>query len=428
MKIFSKDAELQNGLLDRFLRYVKIESMSSSVEAEKGVFPSTECQRDFAKILLDEIKAIGLKNAKITKDCYVYAVLPATKGMENVPPFCLISHLDTVDEVSGKDVKPIIHASFDGAKIDLKDGVCLDITNDEFLALAAAERDTIITSDGTTLLGSDDKAGVSEIVSALEYIKNHKEIKHGMIEILFSPDEETGHGMDYVPLDLLKSKMAYTVDGGHIGQLEAECFNAVSATVNFSGKSTHTGDARKNGMVNANHAMARFISSIPVRERPETTDGDEGFFAVMESNGTVSKSTVRLLIRDFSRQGLVHRVERLKMLASVASDAFGATYEVEIKEQYSNMKTYLDNFPLVVQNLQEAYMASGVEYVMTKVRGGTDGSQLSEMGIPTPNIFTGGHNFHSKKEWASLSQMCSATDVLINLAAVVVLRSQCHSD
>ena len=225
--------------------------------------PSTSQQKVFAKSLLTEIKAVGLKNAQLTADGYIYAVLPASKGMEYVPPFCLLAHLDTVDEVSGKDVKPIIHASYDGARIDLQDGVVLDVTEDAYLAQAAAGRDTIITSDGTTLLGADDKAGIAEIVSALEYIKSHKEIKHGAIEVIFSPDEETGHGMDKVPLHLIKSKCAYTVDGGHIGQLETECFNAYGAEVTFWGKAAHTGDARRNGMVNAVHTAARFIENIP---------------------------------------------------------------------------------------------------------------------------------------------------------------------
>lgn len=424
MKIFSSDSNLQNRILDRFIKFVKIWSESSSDDAEKGVFPSSSQQKVFAKTLVCDLKSIGLKNVQLTPDCYVYGCLPATKGMEYVPSFCLLAHIDTVDEVSGKDVKPIIHALYDGARIDLKNGVSLDITEDSFLAEAASKRETIVTSDGSTLLGADDKAGLTEIITALEYLKEHKEIKHGLIEVIFSPDEETGHGMDKVPLDLIKSKFAYTVDGGHIGQLETECFNAYSASVTFWGKSTHTGDARKAGLINANFVAANFIENIPIKERPETTDGHEGFFAVMDCCGSTEKATVNLLLRDFSEKGMNERIEKIKRLAVSSADSFNAKVDVEFKVQYKNMKKILDGAPFVVQNLDEAYRAAGVEPVYSPIRGGTDGSRLTDMGIPTPNIFTGGHNFHSRREWVSLAQMSSATDVLINLAAVVVIKNK----
>ena len=424
MKIFSSNSDLQTVLLNRFVRYVRCWSESSGENADKGIMPSTSQQKVFAKSLLTEIKAVGLKNAQLTADGYIYAVLPASKGMEYVPPFCLLAHLDTVDEVSGKDVKPIIHASYDGARIDLQDGVVLDVTEDAYLAQAAAGRDTIITSDGTTLLGADDKAGIAEIVSALEYIKSHKEIKHGAIEVIFSPDEETGHGMDKVPLHLIKSKCAYTVDGGHIGQLETECFNAYGAEVTFWGKAAHTGDARRTGMVNAVHTAARFIENIPSGERPETTDGYDGFFAVMECSGTVEKACVKLLLRDFTEQGMAERIEKVKKIAVACADSCCAKVDVSFRQQYKNMKAVLDSVPSVVKNIADAYRAAGVEPVYTPIRGGTDGSRLTELGIPTPNIFTGGHNYHSRREWASLPQMCAATDVLINLAAVIVLANK----
>ena len=424
MKIFSANAELQARILNRFIKYVKIWSESSAQNAEKGVIPSTPCQKQFAKTLASDLKACGLKNVSVNADCYVYGILPATKGMEDVPAFCLISHLDTVDEVSGKDVKPIIHAAFDGTRIDLKDGVSLDVQDDAYLAMAATHRDTIITADGTTLLGADDKAGITEIVTALEYIKEHKEFKHGAIEVLFSPDEETGHGMDKVPIDLLKSTFAYTVDGGHAGQLEIECFNAYSAKVKFVGKATHTGDARKGGMINASCAAAKFIDNVPLTERPETTDGYQGFYAVMGFEGAIEEASVFLLLRDFTEQGMNDRIEKVKRIARASADSFGATVDIEFTCQYKNMRSALDASPFVVKNLEEAYKSAGLAIEYCPIRGGTDGSRLTEMGIPTPNIFTGGHNFHSKREWASLWQMSAAVDVLVNLAAVVVLKNK----
>lgn len=421
MKIFSNDSDLQKEILNRFVQYVRFWSESSGADAERGVMPSTEQQKLFAKHLFSEMKAAGLKEVQLTDKCYLYGLLPASKGMEHIPPFCLLAHLDTSDEVSGKDVKPIVHAAYDGTRIDLQGGVSLDAAEDAYLAQAASERDTVITSDGTTLLGADDKAGIAEILCAVEYLKSHKKIKHGAIEVIFSPDEETGHGMDNVPLQLLKSKCAYTVDGGHIGQLETECFNAYGADVVFYGKAAHTGDARKCGMVNAVSAAARFIEMLPIRERPETTDGYEGFFAVMECSGTVEKAAVKLLLRDFTEQGMAKRIETVKKIAVACADSYRATVDVSFRQQYKNMKGVLDSVPSVVQNLTDAYKAAGIEPVMTPIRGGTDGARLTEMGIPAPNIFTGGHNFHSRCEWASLSQMSAAADVLVNLAAVVVL-------
>ena len=419
MKIFSTNQDLQTGLLNRFVRYAKVWTESSCENADKGIMPSTDRQLDFAKNLSEELKKIGLKEVQVTQYGYVYAYLEASKGFEDVTPFCLLSHMDTVEEVSGKDVKPVIHPAYDGAKIDLQCGVTLDIEEDAYLALAAQRRDTIITGDGTTLLGADDKAGLAEIVSSLEYLSENPDIKHGKIEVIFSPDEETGHGMDKVPLELLKSKFAYTVDGGHLGQLETECFNAYGAEVTFWGKSTHTGDARKEGMVNAACTAAAFVQSLPIAERPETTDGLQGFFAVMEISGTIEKASVALLLRDFTESGMKERIEKINHLALASAESFGARVEVNFKAQYKNMKEGLDKNPQVVEYLEKAYRDADVNPFYTPIRGGTDGSRLTELGIPTPNIFTGGHNFHSRYEWASLSQMSAACDVLLSLAQAV---------
>ncbi|MBQ5999778.1 MAG: peptidase T [Treponema sp.] len=416
MAYVTKDSDIQKALLDRFIKYVKIWTESDTSKADEGIMPSADREFDFAKQIAAELTVMGLQQVQTTKDCYTYAYLPASKGFENIPSFCLLAHIDTVEEVIGKDVKPIIYAAYDGTPIDLQCGVRHDPKNDSALALAAKNQETIITGDGTTLLGADDKAGVSEIMTCLEYLVSHPEVKHGKIEVLFSPDEETGHGMDKVPLDLVESKFAYTVDGGHIGELETECFNAYSAVVSFIGKSCHTGSARQGGMINAVSMAASFVQSIPVNQRPETTDGYEGFFAVLGIEGSVEKAIVTMILRDFTQDGMFERIEAVKKLAESAALSFGGKTEVSVKEQYKNMKPVMDKNPSVVKKLVEAYEAAGIEPKFVPIRGGTDGSRLTEMGIPCPNIFTGGHNFHGRYEWASLDQMSAATDVLINLA------------
>lgn len=416
MNYVTKDSDIQKSLLDRFIKYVKVWTESNSEKADKGIMPSEVREFDLAKQLAAELTVMGLQEVQTTENCYTYAFLPASKGFENIPSFCLLAHIDTVEEVTGKDVKPIIYPSYDGTPIDLQCNVSHNPAKDSALAKAAQNRETIITSDGTTLLGADDKAGICEIMTLFEFLVAHPEIKHGKIEVVFSPDEETGHGMDKVPLNLIKSKFAYTVDGGHIGELETECFNAYAANVTFLGKSTHTGTARQGGMVNAINMASRFVESIPVNQRPETTCGYKGFFAVLGTEGSVEKSTVSLILRDFSDFGMQERISTVKALAEAASLSFGGKAEYTFKEQYKNMKSELEKNPFVVKNLVAAYKESGIEPVFVPIRGGTDGSRLTEMGIPTPNIFTGGHNYHSRYEWASLEQMSAATDVLINLA------------
>ena len=377
---------IKNPLLERFLKYVKIWSESDSEKADSGVMPSTSGQNEMASVLRDELKSLGLENVQTTEHCYTYGILPANGSAES--SICLLAHIDTSEEVSGKNVNPKIYENYSG--------------------------ETIITSDGTTLLGADDKAGVAEIVSCLEYLLSHPELKHPAIEIIFSPDEETGHGMDKVPLELLKSKCAYTVDGGHIGELETECFNAFRSDVVFKGNATHTGTARGT-MVNAISMASSFVANLPAGERPETTDGRQGFFALISIEGSIEESKVSLLLRDFSADGMEKRKSTVELLAKTISELFGGKAEVLHTQQYLNMKENLDKNPKVAERLVSAYKASGIEPVFTPIRGGTDGSRLTEMGIPCPNIFTGGHNFHSRNEWASLDQMIKAVEVLVHL-------------
>lgn len=393
----------QNKLLDRFCRYVKIWSESDGKAADSGVFPSTERQWDIAKILVKELRNLGTRNVYLTDFCYVVAKIDSNivdpEERKKYPTILLMAHMDTVDEVTGENVKPVISM------------------------LSAAESptgqdDTIIKSDGTTLLGADDKAGVSAIMAAVEYLMNHYEdenLKHGPIEVMFSPDEETGHGMDKVPLNILKADFAVTVDGGDEGELEAECFNAWGCTVRFTGKACHTGDGKTNGMINAVTLAGEFTSALPHDMAPETTEDYEGFIAPMEINGSIESATVDLLLRSFNIEEIEQEKAIIKAAAEKVVAKFGGSYEADFRQQYLNMKEKLDQHPEILERLEKAYADSGVKAIKKPIRGGTDGSRLTEMGIPTPNIFTGAHEFHSRNEWCSLNQMSKSADVLINL-------------
>lgn len=378
-------------ILDRFLSYVKICTTSNSENADKGIQPSTTQQFDLANILVAELKTLGAIDVQITEHCYVYAKIPATKGFENIPPFALLAHLDTSEEVSGKNIKPI---------------------------LTETNGDTIITSDGTTLLGADDKAGITAIMSTLEYLYNHKEISHGVIEICFSPDEETGHGMDNVPLHLITSKRAYTVDGGDLGELETECFNAYKTEVHFEGVSCHTGTA-KGKMISAIRMASHFITNLPTNELPETTEGYQGFYAPLNMTCSIENAKIIMILRDFTTDGIKNKKSIIEKLAKETAELFNGKFNVYHELQYLNMKDELSKYPEIVNDLIKAYELSQIKPKFIPIRGGTDGSRLTEIGIPTPNIFTGGHDFHSKTEWCSLNQLSKAVDVLINLALVI---------
>lgn len=378
-------------MLARFIDYAKTYSTSCSAAADKGKQPSTECQRDFANKIAAELKALGFEGVQVTKFGYVYAYISANHGAGASganKSFCLLAHLDTVEECSGKNVKPQVKKRGD---------------------------DTIITSDGTTLLGGDDKAGLAAIVTALHYLIKNPKIARPKIEVCFSPDEETGHGMDNVPLDLIKSKCAYTVDGSHVGELECECFNAYKSEVVFAGKAAHTGDARAAKMVNAISAASLFVQSLPRTQTPETTDGYDGFFAPLEFSGTMESTRVSLLLRDFDAAGMEARKKLVKKLADAAAASFGASVKVKHVQQYLNMKEGIKKAPAVVDRLVAACKQSGVEPAFKPIRGGTDGSRLTEMGIPCPNIWTGAHDYHSEREWVSLNQMLCACDTIISL-------------
>ena len=416
MNKISENKEYSKRLLDRFVKYVKIWSESDGNAADKGVFPSTERQWDMAKVLESDMKELGLEDVQVTDKCYVYGRIPANcSGDAAKESILFLAHMDTVDEVTGKDVKPQIFENYDGQEIRLKNGVIHSPADDQALAEAAKNHETIITTDGTTLLGGDDKAGVSAIMTMAEYFHDHPEEKHCNIEVIFSPDEETGHGMDKVPLELIKSKFACTVDGGNIGELESECFNAWAAEVNFIGKACHTGDAKKGKMVNAVSMAGKFLSLLPHTMTPETTENYEGFIAPMEVAGSIDACKVQLLLRSFSSLEIELEKKIVSDCAEAAAISFNGKVEVNFREQYKNMKEKMTEHPEVLEKLRAAYRAAGVAIVEKPIRGGTDGSRLTEMGLPCPNIFTGGHKYHSRCEWVSLNQMAKAADILINI-------------
>ena len=401
MNYIFNNKEEQDKMLERFCRYVKIWSESDGKKADEGVFPSTERQWDFAKILVKELRNLGTRNVYLTDFCYVVAKIDSNiedaEERKKYPTILLMAHLDTVDEVSGKDVKPVITMPSEAES-------------------PTKMADTIIHSDGTTLLGADDKAGVTAIMCALDYLQRHYEdIPHGPIEVMFSPDEETGHGMDKVPLNILKADFAITVDGGDEGELESECFNAYSANVEFTGKACHTGTAKKDKMVNAVSLASTFVTSLPRDCAPETTEKYEGFIAPMEIKGTIESAGIELLLRAFNMDEIEKQKKIIQELADKAVEKLGGSVKVSFKEQYLNMKEKLNEHPEILEKLRKAYNESGVEVREQPIRGGTDGSRLTQLGIPTPNIFTGGHEFHSRNEWCSLNQMSKAADVIINL-------------
>ncbi len=402
-------------LLERFLRYAEQDTQSNPEKADAGVMPSTETQRRFAESLAEELRSLGIE-AEVDENSYLLALIPASAGMEGVPAFGLCAHLDTSSDAPGAPVKPIVHRGYDGGVLTLPAGTVLDAESDPCLKHCAGG--TIVTSDGNTLLGADDKAGIAGIMTLAEFLSKEKGFAHGPVEILFSPDEETGHGMDRVPLSKMKAKAYYTVDGGAEGEIEGECFNAWKCSVRFLGKAAHLG-AAKARLVNAASMAAAFVSMLPRAESPEATEGREGYYCPLYLSGSLESAEVSVFIRDFEAEGIARRIECVKSIARAVETAFpGGNVTIESSCQYSNMRDKLKETPAVIELAFKAAEQAGVTPRMIPIRGGTDGARLTEMGIPTPNIFTGGHNTHSRTEWASLDEMMKMTETLINLVAL----------
>jgi tripeptide aminopeptidase len=404
---------LRDLVVPRFLRYARV-CTASSRHTEQT--PSTAGQWDLAKMLAAELGDLGLRGVTVTDSCYVVARLPARAGKEAAPVIGFLAHLDTSDEVSGAGVQPRFVESYDGASIELADGLRLDPALDKDLAAHIGK--AVIHADGTTLLGADDKAGIAEIMGAVEYMRDHPEIQHGEIEIIFSPDEETGKGLPDFPSELVHAKACYTVDGGAAGEIEAECFNAAEAVVTFNGKAVHPGYA-KGKLINAVLMAASFVNMLPRAESPETTDGYEGYFYASEIRGGSEQAQLDVLIRDFDRENLRRRKERLEAFARAVEAEFpGGRVSISIQDQYYNMKEKIAAHPEVLEKLKTAVASVCGSWRLKPVRGGTDGSRLTEQGVPTPNIFTGGRNWHGKLEWASVPDMEATCAVIIELSRV----------
>ena len=402
--------------VERFLDYVKIDTQSTE---ESDTYPSTPGQLDLLRLLKKQCEEIGLKDVTMDDYGYVFATVPATSDKKGVPVVGFLAHVDTSPEMSGKDVKAVFHRDYDGGDIVLPEDPEAVITADGNPALASQVGNDIITSSGTTLLGADNKAGVAEIMAAAEYLVSHPEIPHGDIRIGFTPDEEVGTGTRYFDVEKFGAYCAYTMDGETLGELQVETFSADSITATVHGFNTHPGFA-KGKMVNAIKVAARFIDSLPSDSlSPETTDGYDGFVHPYMMNSSVDSTAVKLLVRDFNTPGLEEKEDLVEKLALEAVSAYpGSSVEVVVEESYRNMKEVLDNHPDVRDNALEAIRRAGLEPAVEPIRGGTDGSRLSFMGLPTPNIFAGEHNFQSRFEWISTHDMHTAVDVIIELCKV----------
>ena len=403
-------------VLSRFLRYVQYDTQS---DERSTTYPSTEKQLVLLRALVEELRGIGLADATIDEYGYVMATIPATTKRRSVPTIGLIAHVDTSPEMSGAGVKPIVHRGYDGRDLVLPDDPSAVLRLSENRALHEQIGNDIVTASGTTLLGADNKAGVAEIVTAAAHLVAHPEIPHGAIRVAFTPDEEVGRGTAHFDVARFGAQFAYTIDGGSRGEVEYESFSADAMTVTFHGFNTHPGYA-KGRMINAIRMAADFIHSLP-RESlsPETTDGHDGFVHPYVVQAAVERTSVKLLVRDFVTDGLREKESLIKRLADhAAAHHPGAWVETAVEESYRNMKEVLDRYPAVVENAREAVRRAGLEVRSRSIRGGTDGSRLSFMGLPTPNLFAGEQNFHSRLEWVSVQDMEKAVETIVHLAQV----------
>ena len=400
--------------VDRFLRYVQIDTQS---DPQSSSSPSTGKQRNLSKMLVAELLAIGIKDVQLDEYGYVYATIPANTN-KKVPVICFCSHVDTAPDCSGTNVKPILH-NYNGRDIVLPDDSFQVISTKEFKYLEEHIGNDIITASGKTLLGSDDKAGVAEIMDMANFIMNNDQVKHGAIKLLFTPDEEIGKGTVHLNMAKLGADFGYTLDGGELGTLEDETFSADGVTVVIHGVIAHPGYA-KDTLVNALKIAGEILAALPKEEfSPETTEKREGFVHPVRVEGLAEKATLEFIVRDFTREGLRANAERLQKIADeVLQKHPKARMDFSVKEQYRNMKEVLDNHPEVTSYAEEAYRKSNLTVRKQSIRGGTDGSRLSFMGLPCPNLFTGMQGIHSKKEWIGVRDMKKAVEVMVNLVQV----------
>jgi tripeptide aminopeptidase len=403
-------------VLTRFLRYVRYDTQS---DEQSTTFPSTGKQLVLLRALTDELRALGLADAAIDEHGYVMATIPPTTKKIGVPTIGFLAHVDTSPEMLGAGVAPIVHRDYDGRDLILPDDPTAVLRLRDTPALADQMGHDIVTASGTTLLGADNKAGVAEVMTAAAWLVGHPEIPHGTVRLAFTPDEEVGRGTAHFDVARFGADCAYTMDGGSRGEIEVESFSADAMTITFHGFNTHPGYA-KGRMVNAIKAAARFIDRLPQDAMsPETTDGHEGFVHPYVVTASVETTSVRLLIRDFVTAALKEKEAALEALArKVAAGYPGIRVEVKVEESYRNMKEVLDRHPAVVEHAREAIRRAGLEPRSHPIRGGTDGSRLSFMRLPTPNLFAGEHNFHSRLEWVSVHDMEKAVEVIVQLCRV----------
>ncbi|RNC90291.1 MAG: peptidase T [Allomuricauda sp.] len=408
-------------LLPRFLEYVAIDTQS---EPTSKTTPSTEKQWDLAKKLIMELQQIGMKEVSIDENAYVMATLPSNIDRK-VPTIGFIAHYDTTPDFTGKNVTPKLVENYDGSTIVLDKKNNIELSPDYFESLKLYLGQTLITTNGKTLLGADDKAGVAEIITAMEYLITHPEIEHGTIRVGFTPDEEIGRGAHKFDVKKFGAEWAYTVDGSQIGELEYENFNAAKATVTFIGKSVHPGLA-KDKMVNAILLSNEFISLLPPREVPEHTQDREGFFHIHSIQGSIEKATIELIIRDHDATHFQARKDLLLDIAHKINAKHPNSVEVAIADQYQNMRAKIEPHFHIVEIAEEAMLEVGVTPIIKPIRGGTDGSQLSFMGLPCPNIFAGGHNFHGKYEYIPLESMQKAVETIVKICELTAEKFVSH--
>jgi len=399
---------------ERFIRYAKIDTQS---DPESPTCPSTMKQKNLGKLLVEELLAIGIKDAELDEFGYVYATIPSNTTKQ-VPVICFCSHMDTSPDCSGENVNPIINANYNGQDIVLQNDKSQIIKFVEHPDLAAQIGNDIITTDGTTLLGSDNKSGLAEIMDAATYLMQHPEVKHGAIRILFTPDEEIGRGADKVNIKKLGAEYGYTMDGESLGHLENETFSADGVSIIINGVPTHPGFA-KGKMEHSIKIAAEIISRIPKDKTPETTEKKQPFMHPVAINGGLEQVEIKFIIRAFDTPTLkALETELEEITKSVLSNYKKSSYQFKVSEQYRNMKEMLDTCYFVVENALEAISRTGVKPVLSSIRGGTDGSRLSFMGLPCPNIYAGEHAFHSKLEWVSVQDMEKATQTIVHLAMI----------
>jgi tripeptide aminopeptidase len=402
---------MKHEIIERFTKYVQVDTQS---DPNSDTCPSTPGQWTLAKMLVEELKAIGMEEVTIDENGYIMATLPANTD-KDVPTIGFLAHMDTAPEFTGANVKPQIVENYDGNDIILNEALHIVLSPKDFPELANYKGHTLITTDGTTLLGADNKAGIAEIMTAMAYLIQHPEIKHGKVRVAFTPDEEIGRGPHKFDVAKFGAKYAYTVDGGPLGELEYESFNAAEAKIKFKGKNVHPGTA-KGKMINSMKIAMEFHAQLPANEAPEHTEGYEGFYHLLSFQGNVEETALHYIIRDFDCEQFEARKTKMREIAAKLQEKYGKErIAIEIKDQYYNMREKIEPVREVVDIAYEAMKNLNIEPKISPIRGGTDGSQLSYMGLPTPNIFTGGENFHGRYEYISVDNMIKATNVIIEI-------------